>query len=171
MCAEPSEAASEAFRRVKVAFDTYITERMRLHATFRAEIPALVELALEDPHDARLAFELLPGMTFEERQGLLRHFVELCSSGRYAGRAKAAILDLPREWVRANVETAAERLLSGVDYQDWVNFLVLVSQIDPAVEKRIAERAVRCSDPEIRELGEEHLRRLAPIRALSGEES
>jgi len=95
MCAAYSEAASEAFRRVKVAFDTYISERTRLHATVRAEIPALVEASLEDPHDATLAFELLPGLTVEERQGLLRHFVELCSSGRHAGRAKAAIRQFP----------------------------------------------------------------------------
>jgi hypothetical protein len=158
MCPAYSEAAIEAFRRVKVAFDTYISERMRLHATFRAEIPALVDAALEDPHEATLAFELLPGLTVEERQGLLRHFVELCSSGRHAGRAKAAIRQLPNDWLRDNVEAAAERLLAGSDYQDWVNLLDVVSRIDPAVEKRIAGRAAGHSDPEIRELGEEHLR-------------
>jgi hypothetical protein len=161
MCAEHSEAAIEAFRRLKLAFDTYISERMRLHATFRAEIPALVDEALEDPHDATLAFELLPGLTVEERQGLLRHFVELCSSDRHARRAKAAILNLPNDWLRDNVEGAAERLLAGSDYQDWVNLLAVVSRIDPGVEKRIAERAAGHSDSEIRELGEEHLRRLA----------
>lgn len=158
MCPASSETAIEAFRRVKVAFDTYISERMRLHATFRAEIPALVEAALEDPHDATLAFELLPGLTVEERKALLRHFVDLCSSGRYAGRAKAAILELPRDWLRDNIEAAAERLLAGSDDQDWANLLDVVSQIDPAVERRIAERAARHSDAEIRELGEEHLR-------------
>ncbi|HXA18345.1 MAG TPA: hypothetical protein VN380_15230 [Thermoanaerobaculia bacterium] len=160
MCAEHSEAAIEAFRRVKVAFDTYVSERMRLHATVRAELPALVEAAMEDSHDAALAFELLPGLTAEERQGLLRHFVELCASGRYAGRAKAAILDLPNDWLRDNVETAAQRLLAGSDYLDWANLLEVVSRIDPAVERRIAERAAGHSDSEIRELGEEHLRRL-----------
>lgn len=155
---EQSEAAIEAFRRVKLAFDTYVSERMRLYATVRAETPALVEEALEDPHDASLAFELLPGLTVEERQGLLRHFVELCSSGRYAGRAKAAILDLPNDWLRDNIEAAAERLLGGSDYQDWANLLEVVSRIDAAIEKRIAERAAGHSDPEIRELGREHLR-------------
>ncbi len=160
MCAEHSEAALEAFRRVKVAFDTYISERMRLHATFRAEIPGLVASALEgSSRDVTLAFELLPGLTVEERQGLLRQFVELCSD-QSAGRAKAAILDLPNDWLRDNVEAAAERLLAGSDYMDWANLLEVVSRIDPAVEKRIAERAALHGDSEIRELGEEHLRRL-----------
>ena len=158
MCAASSEAALEAFRRVKVAFDTYVSERMRLHATVRAEIPALVEAALEDSHDAALAFELLPGLTLEERQGLLPHLLGLCSSGRYAGRAKAAILELPHDWLRDNIEASAERLLAESDYLDWVNILEVVSQIDPAVRKRLAERAAAHSDPEIRELGEEHLR-------------
>jgi hypothetical protein len=160
MCAEHSEAALEAFRRVKLAFDTYISERMRLHATFRAEFPALVAAALEgSSRDVTLAFELLPGMTVEERQGLLRQLVELCSD-QSAGRAKAAILDLPNDWLRDNVEAAAERLLAGSDYLDWANLLALVSRIDPGVEKRIAERAARHADSEIRELGDEHLRRL-----------
>jgi len=163
-CAEHSEAAVAAFRRVKAAFDTYISERMSLHATFRAEIPALVKAALADSRDATLAFELLPGLTAEERQDLLQQLVELCSD-RLAGRAKAAILDLPNDWLRDNVEAAAERLLAGSDYLDWANLLELVSRIDPAVERRIAERAAGHSDSEIRELGAEHLRRLSPRSA------
>jgi hypothetical protein len=121
---------------------------MRLHATFRAELPALVEEALKSPSDATVGFELLPGLTAAERQQLLPHLLRLCSSGRYTSRAKAAIIELPEDWLRTNVEASAESLFDSVDYLEWSNLLDVASRIDAAVEKRIAERAARHVDPE-----------------------
>ena len=114
---------------------------------------------MKDSHEASVAFEVMGGLTEDEKKALLPDLLSLCSSGRYAGRAKSAIIDLPREWVIKNIESYAEEVLQHNDYLDWCNILDLYNSLDVELAIKLARRAAEHQDPDIREDGEEYLQR------------
>src|SRR4029450_3374938 len=111
-------------------WEEYGMAQYNLTQTYRSELPALIKRALCSPRDGHLAFDMANILTLEEKKPLLLDLLSLCSSGRYAGRAKKMILDMPHEGRIENIEIAAEPTLAQNDFSDWVNILSVFADID-----------------------------------------
>jgi len=68
--------------------------------------------------------------------------------------ARELILTLPHEWLLANIEEQAEKLLTNNDDEDYRGLFLLYRQLDPRLARKLAERAMASPNPEIKEIGE-----------------
>jgi hypothetical protein len=138
----------------------YLLARYNLHHSHRAELLALVKRALRSgPDHPSVAFEMIGTLTPEEKKACLPELLGLCSSGRYAGHAKDLILEMPRDWLTENIEAASESTLALNDFLDWVNLLEVLDRVDSGLGRRLAERMLAHSDPDLREWGAEFLQK------------
>ena len=152
-----SVQAATAWEEVIQHWYDYMGALSTLRQTYRPELAALVNRALTRPEDAAIAFEVAKTLKSEEQQSLLPNLLALCSSGRYAHKAREMILAMPREWLLESIEAAAEETLRNNDFLDWVNILAVFDEIHPALAMRLARRAARHTDQDIRHWGGEFL--------------
>jgi hypothetical protein len=100
------------------------------------------------------AFALARAMSPSELEALFSVLVEWASfSHAYHETLVAIIRTLPREWVVANIERAAESNLQNADYDEYMLLLSLYLQLDIGITRRLAQRAVGDPRSEIQELG------------------
>jgi hypothetical protein len=118
--------------------------------------------ALHDPTRRRDALESLARLTVEERERFFADLVELASVGHAdVDAVRAQILRLPRAWVLAHIEASAERLLDGAEpWEEHRRLLELYAELDPELAHRLAARAAKHADPDVREAGADFLARL-----------
>jgi hypothetical protein len=152
-----SEQALASWNEVVRHWHEYATARYNFTQKHRSELLALVKLALGSPSDGHLAFDMAVILAPEEKKTLLPDLLGLCSSGRYAGKARKMIFDMPHDWLIENIEIAAEPALAHNDFLDWVNILSLFTDIDLSVGRRLAQRMMAHSDSELREWGQKFL--------------
>jgi hypothetical protein len=123
-----------------------------VHAESLVEV---VRQGLRHPQHRSAALEIAYIMKPEQLQHLfdvlLAHTAYRMSAT--ADTASELILKLPHEWLLENIEVQAEPLLSANDVLDYQGLFVLYRQIDIGLAKRLTERALANSDPEIREAG------------------
>ncbi len=116
--------------------------------------------------DRFTALSVVPYLTLPERMQL---FSDLVSVARAAhGPVEAVwnlILALPRDWVLAHIEQEVEPILEQDEEDDYWMFLQLYERLDRDLTLRLAHRAAKHSDPDIRELGEDSLQRLSDPQA------
>lgn len=126
----------------------------------RAARTALLHEALRG-RDRQAALALLPRLPAPDLEPLFADLVFLASfSHGPIQLVRDAIRSLPREWVLAHIEPAAEPLLRRGDWDTYRRLLELYEQLDPDLTRRLAERAAVQPDPDTREAGEDFLRRL-----------
>lgn len=105
-------------------------------------------------HGKHTAIWMLRSLQQSELQDLFDDLVVQASYAHGAiGAIRDAILSLPREWVISNIEGVAEPLLVDGTYDEYRRLLELYALLDPALTKRLAERAIQHSDPDIQEAG------------------
>jgi hypothetical protein len=160
MNSDISQQTIASWNEVVRLWQEYLTASYNLTLKHRSELPALLTRTLGSPSDGHLAFEMAKILTPEEKKTLLPALISLCSSGRYAGKAKEMILDMPHDWLMENIEIAAEPTLEQNDFLDWVNILSLYAVIDLNLGRRLAQRMIAHTDSEIQEWGEEFLKGL-----------
>jgi hypothetical protein len=106
--------------------------------------------------------EILKVMDQEEVQEV---FAELLPIAAYdKGSTKAVheiILNLPREWVLANIEKYAQPLLDIQDLEDYRGLLELYRQLDKDLTLRLINQALQTHDRDMIELAEFVRERLA----------
>jgi len=78
----------------------------------------------------------------------------------YLWAFRSIILRLPREWLAANIEEAAEPFLESGDDCTYRRFLELYIDVSPTLVRRLAERALASTDPDTREAGADFLEKL-----------
>lgn len=78
----------------------------------------------------------------------------------YLGAFRSIILRMPKDWLADHIEGAAEPLLQSGDDGTYRRFLELYVNIDPALVRRLAERALASTDPDTREAGADFLEKL-----------
>ena len=106
---------------------------------------------------------IAPYLTPTERRQLFPEWVFLASWAHGAVQvARDMIVSLPRDWVLANIEGEAEPLLREGTYDEYRRFLELYELLDRSLTLRLAHRAAAHADPDIREAGEDFLKRLNP---------
>jgi hypothetical protein len=127
----------------------------------RAVRAALLHEALRG-RDRQAALALLPRLDAEDLEPLFGDLIYLASfSHGPIQLARDAIRLLPRGWVLAHIEQAAEPLLRRGDWDTYRRLLELYEQLDPDLTRRLAERAAVQPDPDTREAGDEFLHRIA----------
>lgn len=101
-------------------------------------------------------------LSTEELQQLFGEWVNLarCAHSPFEPAWKI-ILSLPREWVLERIEQEVEPILAKEEYDDYWMFLQLFDQLDRDLTFKLARRAIAHSDPDIHELGEDYLQKLA----------
>ncbi len=129
----------------------------------------LVRTALRAPRsDRAVAIRVLPYLSRADRQALFPDLVWLASSSHgLVQHARDAVLSLPRAWVVANVATATEPLLAQSNeagqYEEYRRLLELYHQLgDLALLQELAERALRHSDADVQEAGQDFLAKVSP---------
>lgn len=109
-------------------------------------------------HDKHTAIYVLKSLKQSELQELFDVLVFHASYSHGAiGSIRNAILSLPRDWVLTRIDEVAEPLLADGTYDEYRRLLELYALLDPALTRRLAERAARNPDPDIREAGEDFL--------------
>jgi hypothetical protein len=100
------------------------------------------------------AFALARSMSPSELEGLFNELMEWASTSQaYHETLVDIIRSLPRDWVLANIEQAAEPNLQNADYNEYMLLLSLYLRLDKGITRRLAQRAVSDPRSEVRELG------------------
>lgn len=73
------------------------------------------------------------------------------------------IKSLPRDWVLTNIEKSAEPILLKGDYDEYRRLLELYIELDYSLTLRLATRAVYHEDQDIKEAGEDFIRKLSNL--------
>jgi hypothetical protein len=111
--------------------------------------------------DRATAIYLLTYLKVSELEGLWPELIYLASFSHGAIKTiRDAILSLPQEWVLARIEEAVEPLLQQGTYDEYRRFLELYIDLDHELALKLALRAVEHSDFDIREAGEDTLKKL-----------
>jgi hypothetical protein len=71
------------------------------------------------------------------------------------------ILRIPRDWLAAHIENAAEPFLRSGDDGTYRRFFELYLDIDVTLARRLAERALASSDADTREAGTDFMEKIA----------
>jgi hypothetical protein len=155
---EPSDGA--LWKAVVQAEGRFIAARMAFLANAEDRVGVL-RGALHTAAQRGTALRLLPYCQPAERQELFGVLLRLSSVGhRDVLLCREAILSLPRGWVLDRIESAAEELLSDGGEEEYRRLLELYAELDAGLTRRLAERAARHPDQEVREAGADFLRRL-----------
>lgn len=99
------------------------------------------------------------------KNDLLQLFPELLHLASFSHGAiesvRTLIRSLPLKWVLANVEEAAEPLLTEGSYDEYRRLLELYVEIDRDLALKLARRALQNSDHDIKEVGRDFMKNLA----------
>lgn len=101
-------------------------------------------------------------VSVEDLKELLPFLLSNASSvHQYLFAFRQIILRIPREWLSARIEEAARPILDEGDDEDYRRILELCVEVEPAVARRIASRAVKSPDAEVRAVGAEFIEALS----------
>lgn len=118
---------------------------------------AVIRYALNG-HGKSTAMYMLRSLKQSERMEL---FDDLIFHASYShggiGAIREAILTMPHDWVMARIEGTSEPILANATYDEYRRLLELYSLLDPALTRRLAERAIAQPDPDIKEAGYDFL--------------
>jgi hypothetical protein len=121
----------------------------------------LVRAGLGDPGQRPSAIGIARFLEEDERKELFPDLLALASCGHgQTGYAKEIVLSLPKEWLLANIEEAAEPLLRYDSYEEYQELLEIYSSLDRSLAYKLAQRAVAHSGEDIKEAGQDFLERL-----------
>jgi hypothetical protein len=120
----------------------------------------LVREALRKPGGGNraAAVALLEKMGADEQKQLFAELMQLARSAHGPlAVVRKIIASLPRDWVLERIDAEVERIFDDQQYDDYWMCLELLAELDRDRAVRLAQRATRSSDAEIRELGLETL--------------
>jgi hypothetical protein len=116
--------------------------------------------AITHPVQRGSALRILPFLPVEERLQLFETLLAAASVGHAdIDLSRQAILSLPREWVIAKIEEAAEPILQAGDDEEYRRLMEIYDELDPGLTLRLATRASQHDDPHVREAGKDFLER------------
>jgi hypothetical protein len=158
MSANPSP--SETWRRYTESYAAFSLASTALTAPGLDRVE-MVRDALRTGRDVMAACRVIGAMNPEELKQLFDVLVEWASTGHGLVHVfRDAILSLPREWVFARIEDAAEPFLQEGTYDEYRRFLELYVDLDRGLTLKLARRAAAHEDEDIREAGEDYLESL-----------
>jgi hypothetical protein len=141
----------------------YYSARMKLftECTSRSNLINLAKYSLCSSRSEFTAFRVIALFTTEEKEQLFNELIGAASTGHSDIEiVREIILSMPKEWLLANIEKSSEPFLSNDSYEEYRRFLELYYEIDNNLTLRLAQRAINSSNSDIREAGEDFIRRL-----------
>ncbi len=129
-----------------------------------AERVQLVRTALRDGDGNVFALGLRLSEILSEgqKQEMFEDWMQLARSAHGpVDFVRRLIASLPRDWVLARIDSHVAAILQGEEYDDYWMMIELLEQLAPDKATTLAQRALAHADPEIRELGELAMERLA----------
>jgi hypothetical protein len=116
----------------------------------------MLRKALQNPSERVTALEILDYLASEERQSLFDDLIKLASVGHSdIELVRNAILSLDKSWLLEHIENQAESVLINATDEEYRRLLELYMQIDDGLTQRLIEKALRHSDLDIKEVGED----------------
>lgn len=114
--------------------------------------------------DRQIAIFLLSYLSEDEIFQLFNDLIYLSSfSHGSIQNIRKIIKSLPRDWVLANIEKSAEPILLKGDYDEYRRLMELYIELDYPLTFRLAKRAVYSEDQDIKEAGEDFVRKLRDL--------
>jgi len=151
-----SRNGKDVWRRLTVAYNAY-RMAMREFSAPSVDRVGMLKTALRGA-ERNVAMDMLRYLDICELEGLFEELVFLASFSHGAiQHIRNQILRLPHEWVLSRIEGVAEPLLADGTYDEYRRLLELYALLDPGLTRRLAERAMRHSDPDIKEAGQDFL--------------
>lgn len=120
----------------------------------------LVRAGLLDPGQRPSALWIAGFLEEDERKELFPDLLALasyCHGSTIA--ARDLVLSLPKEWLLANIEEAAEPLLR-CGYEEYRGLTEVYIRLDRSLAYKLAHRAAADSDEDVKEAGQDLLERL-----------
>lgn len=138
-------------------------ERWRIRRELFANCSSLVELVragLNSPEQRSSALGIARFLEEDERKELFADLLALASfcHGQTV-YARDLVLSLPKEWLLANIEEAAEPLLR-CGYEEYRGLTEVYIRLDRNLAYKLAHRAAADSDEDVKEAGQDLLERL-----------
>jgi len=117
----------------------------------------IIKKGLHDKNRQTAIF-FLEYLNQDETKELFGDLVYLASFGHGAILAiRDSILSLPKDWVLSRIETVVEPYLSDDDDETYRRFLELYARLDTELVHKLAARAIKSNNPEIKEAGMDFL--------------
>src|SRR5215813_9525740 len=107
--------------------------------------------------DRNVALKLAEYLSESEYKQLFDLWVGGASHHKYVGMYRKFITALPRDWVLERVEAAAEPYLINGDMEEYRRLLELYLLLDEELTRKLAQRTLTHSDPEVIEAGQDFI--------------
>jgi len=116
--------------------------------------------------DRNVALKLAEYLSESEYKQLFDLWVGGASHHKYVTMYRKFILALPRDWVLERIEAAAEPHLINGDMEEYRRYLELYLLLDEGLTRKLAQRALAHSDPEVKEAGQDFIEILEDETAI-----
>lgn len=107
--------------------------------------------------DRNVALKLAEYLSESEHKQLFDVWVAGASHHKYVSMYRKFITALPRDWVLERVEDAAEPYLTTGDMEEYRRYLELYLLLDEELTRKLAQRALSHSDPDVIEAGRDFI--------------
>jgi hypothetical protein len=153
-----SGESSTLWRDLLKARQAYDSARKRFLDARDDRVSAL-RSALRSP-DRWLALSICAALSMEEKMAMFPEWVYLASWSHGAIEIpRNIILSLPRKWVLERIEAEVESYLVRGGPDEFRRFMELYAELDRDALVKLASRAKKHPDPEVREAGDDFLER------------
>jgi hypothetical protein len=116
----------------------------------------IIKTALHHPNQRRVALLFFEYLNETERQGLFDDLIDLASVGHSdIELVRQVILSFPQSYLLDQIESSAEIVLENGTDEEYRRLLELYLEIDISLVRRLIDRALKSSDPDIYEVGED----------------
>jgi hypothetical protein len=155
--------------QVRASIESLWEQMGKAHETFVEFVGELksvdretrLKLIQQGYKNRRLVVALLDYLDQEDLKALLPFLMSHVRSVHgYISYFRRAILSLPKEWLLEHIEEAAEPILQSGDDEEYRRFLELYLQINPELTRRLAQRALASSNPNVQEAGQDFMEKL-----------
>jgi hypothetical protein len=107
--------------------------------------------------DIVVALKLAEYLSESEHKQLFNIWVAAASHHKHVQIYRKFILALPRDWVLERIEAIAEPYLVSGDLEEYARYLELYLLLDEELTRKLAQRALAHSDPDVVEAGQDFI--------------
>jgi hypothetical protein len=111
--------------------------------------------------------EIIPDLSSDIQSNVLAYLLELACQAQHIANiqlGRNALWKLPREWLLAHIEIAAEPLLQLQEEWEFRRLLEVFWELDRELVRKYANQGLKSQNPDIREASEDFLEMLRSDR-------
>jgi hypothetical protein len=116
----------------------------------------IIKTALHNPNQRRVALLFFEYLNDTERQELFDDLIDVASVGHSdIELVRQVILSFPQSYLFSQIESSAEIVLENGTDEEYRRLLELYLEVDISLVRRLVDKALKSSDPDIYEVGED----------------